>query len=745
MTGLVIRFGIVFFLGLGILACATTAPPTSSPTPIVAAKEAEAQSDLEASDQICGRKRPDDRYRGTYYSAAGLGESEQASAVAGWGTAQMLAGLSATETVFFVAYCDMREAGLPQVEAHNLAARVALQNEDWSSGRVAVPEGPEALGLVTPYKPLIAVPGPAPIPTPEAEGDIAPTLTPRPFVWAADRTPTPSPTAPIPTPTPTPIDYDEDNDGLIEVRTLAQLDVIRWDRLGDGSALDEYRAAFPQALPDMGCSSAGCSGYELVADLDFDTNGNGQADAGDAYWNDGEGWRPMRSKWDAPKEGLSNARDVGTFEGNGHTITNLWKRPLFRDNYGTIRNVVLSGVYVFDSCATLICENYGTITGVTASGTVTSDVSAIKIAGGLVGSNYGTINDSTTNVDIVGGVEIAGGLVGIGGSITNSTATGTVHGSIAGGLVGQGGNITNSTATGNVYGHTHVGGLFGESSGLISDSSASGNVFGAGTYHAGGVGGLVGTNDGYTITGSTATGNVLGFASVGGLVGFQRLGEIIGSSASGNVAGAHAPNAPAHKVNNNIGGLVGNNRSTIRDSEASGAVSGENQIGGLVGLNNGHIERSTASGDVKGVEYIGGLVGWHLGQTISRSEVSGEVDGYSYVGGLVGATTGFIRDSEANGDVKGVEYVGGLAGGVGGDRESVGFEIGGALNDTKANGYVSGAYYVGGLAGFNSGTISDSAASGYVSSKYQVDALVGANEGGVIINSTRTGKVSAPR
>ena len=141
MTRLVMRRSIVFFLVSMIMGCATTAPPTSSPTPIAAVKEAEARADLEASDLICGRNRPDDRYRGTYYSAVDLGESERASAVAGWGTAQVLVGLSATDTVFFVAYCDMREAGLPQVEAHNLAASVALQNEDWASGRVALPRG----------------------------------------------------------------------------------------------------------------------------------------------------------------------------------------------------------------------------------------------------------------------------------------------------------------------------------------------------------------------------------------------------------------------------------------------------------------------------------------------------------------------------------------------------------------------------------------------------------------------------
>ena len=753
MTPLVICTCIVFFLGLGIVACATTALPTSSPTPIAAAKEAEAQADLEASDETCGRKRPDDRYRGTYYSAADLGEGEHASAVAGWGTAQMLAGLSATETVFFVAYCDMREAGLPRVEAHNLAARVALQNEDWTSGRVAVPEGPEALRLVTPYKPLVAALGPAPIPTSEAPDEIAPTVTLPPFIWAADRTPTPSPTAPIPTPARTPIDYDEDNDGLIEVRTLAQLNAMRWDVDGDGhpahDASDEYWTAFPNAVADLGCPADGCSGYELVANLDFDTNGSGQADEGDAYWNDGVGWMPMRSRWSVGdgdiEAGYTHTSQLSsTFEGNSHTIANLYGGSLFRENYGTIGNLVLSGVYVVHGCGALLCENQGTVSGITVSGEVGGETHEGDRVGGLVGSNYGTITDSTANVNVWGRHHV-GGLAGSGGIIINSTATGNVNGNNhVGGLVGSGGTITDSTASGNVYGHTHTGGLAG-SGGAITNSSASGNVNGSGTYHAGGVGGLVGTNDGYTITGSTATGNVLGFASVGGLVGFQRLGEIIGSSASGNVTGDHAPDAPAHKVNNNIGGLVGNNLSTIRDSEASGAVSGENQVGGLVGLNNGHIERSMASGDVKGVESIGGLVGWHLGNTIERSEASGYVDGYSYVGGLVGATAGFIRDSEASGDVKGVEYVGGLAGGVGGDRESVGFEIGGALSDTRASGYVSGAYYVGGLAGWNSGTIKDSTAKGYVSGKYQVDALVGANEDGQISNSTGTGKVSEPR
>ena len=44
----------------------------------------------------------------------------------------------------------------------------------------------------------------------------------------------------------TTIDYDDDNDGLIDVKTLAQLNAIRYDRDGNGDATDAvYVAAFP--------------------------------------------------------------------------------------------------------------------------------------------------------------------------------------------------------------------------------------------------------------------------------------------------------------------------------------------------------------------------------------------------------------------------------------------------------------------------------------------------------------------
>ena len=44
-----------------------------------------------------------------------------------------------------------------------------------------------------------------------------------------------------------------------------------------------------------GCPIAGCTGYELTQDLNFDTNENGQFDEGDSYWNEGKGWQPIGS------------------------------------------------------------------------------------------------------------------------------------------------------------------------------------------------------------------------------------------------------------------------------------------------------------------------------------------------------------------------------------------------------------------------------------------------------------------
>ena len=60
------------------------------------------------------------------------------------------------------------------------------------------------------------------------------------------------------------LDYDGDNDGLIEVSTLAQLNAIRWDLDGDGSATEPaYTAAFPERSSRHGVPLRGMHGLRV--------------------------------------------------------------------------------------------------------------------------------------------------------------------------------------------------------------------------------------------------------------------------------------------------------------------------------------------------------------------------------------------------------------------------------------------------------------------------------------------------
>ena len=309
----------------------------------------------------------------------------------------------------------------------------------------------------------------------------------------------PTDTATVPLPTaPQGGDYDADNDGLIELRSLGQLDVIRYDMDGDGeSSHPDYIAAFPGAVAGMGCPAAGCSGYELAADLDFDTNGNGGIDSGDAYYNLGKGWAPI---------GSEATKFNGTFDGGGHTISNLFIiRPntnhvgLFGYLYpnSVIRNVELVDVDVTGSImvGSLAGVNLGAIIGSSASGDV---IGRSAHVGGLVGWNAGVIEDSSASVDVANGSESVGGLVGYNytsGVIRGSSASGSVTSNsiYVGGLVGHNeGSIYGGSASGDVSGSQYVGGLVGynNSSGIIRDSSASGDVSGANA------GKLVGINQG---------------------------------------------------------------------------------------------------------------------------------------------------------------------------------------------------------------------------------------------------------
>ena len=263
------------------------------------------------------------------------------------------------------------------------------------------------------------------------------------------------------------MDIDKDNDGLVEICDVEGLDEIRYQLDGMGYKTTDSEVV---AAITTGCPSTGCRGYELARSLDFMASDSYRPATNKATYTTGNGWQPI---------GDNPMPFVATFDGNGHTISNL---IIAR------RGTAFIGLF-----------------GRTGSGA--------KIA------NLGLLDLNTT------GQTSVGGLVGENdGTITNSYATGTVSGAgdrFIGGLVGASrGMITNSYATGSVVGTAStsaVGGLVGASSGMITNSyvmarSVSGSGFS--------IGGLVGNNTGSVANSYVTAGSVSGSgSSVGALIG----------------------------------------------------------------------------------------------------------------------------------------------------------------------------------------------------------------------------------
>ena len=469
--------------------------------------------------------------------------------------------------------------------------------------------------------------------------------------------------------------HDADGDSLIEVNTLEQLNAIRYDSDGDGNSdIAVHSNNYIRAYPGFsGCSDT-CIGYELVSDLDFQDSASYRDITNQPNWISNEGWQPIV---------LFNA----IFEGNNHTISNLFINREDSDNAGLfavtggdarIRNINLSDVQ-------LIARRYvGGLTGVNHGAVSNSytngNILGFSNIGGLIGENHGMVSASYVEVNVQGSSRI-GGLIGRNkGMVSDSYATGSVFGNVnsVGGLIGENhGTVSASYAEVNVQGSSRIGGLIGESEGMVSDSYATGSVFG--DYHD--VGGLIGQSGGM-VSDSYATGNVSGDEMVGGLIG-DNSSTATSSYATGSVFGTEL-----------IGGLIG--RGDAINSYASGDVLGIERVGGLIG--SGDAVNSYAAGSVSGIEAVGGLVG--KGGNISNSYATGNVSGEQEVGGLIGNNVwGEVSNSYAMGNVSGTSHVGGVVGDNAGSRSSN--EPLGAIFNSYAIGRVTGTQYIGGLVGSN--------------------------------------------
>jgi hypothetical protein len=273
--------------------------------------------------------------------------------------------------------------------------------------------------------------------------------------------------------------------------------------------------------------------------------------------------------------GSSSTPFTGSLNGNGFTISDLTINLPSADGVGlfadtsasaVINDVDLTNVNItgYNDTAALVGINNGTITSSTASGTVTGSLiessgPTSSNTGGLVGFNLGTISGSSASAIVAGGQGV-GGLAGNNsGTIFQSSASGSVSGAQDG-----------------------VGGLLGGNNGTVSQSHASGNVTGY-VYNNGG---LAGSNGG-SITDSYATGNVNGGINNGGLVG-QNNASVSTSYSTGLITGG------------NSGGLIGNSQSAATysnsywDTDTSGTLnaSGAGSIVGISPLTNAVLTNS---------------------------------------------------------------------------------------------------------------------------------------------------------
>ena len=304
---------------------------------------------------------------------------------------------------------------------------------------------------------------------------------------------------------------------------------------GDGVSTNAgYTTAFPNAEDNMGCNETAvtitstgnpaCTGYELAANLDFDTDDDGDVDSGDTYWNSGAGWTPI---------GDATTGYTGEFEGNGasYKISNLFINSTTSSGSayaglfgvigsgGEVRNVKLEDVDVTAAVTSttashevyagaVVGKNSGTVSGSSSLGEVaitrSGGTSAGKgYAGGLVGWNDGTIVSSYSRAEVTATSDDAneahaGGLVALndtGDTIAASFATGSVTATTA-----DTGTLTNTA---------HAGGLVSHNKGTITASYAHGD----GTVKGNKVarGGFAATNaSGATITASFSTGSHTG-------------------------------------------------------------------------------------------------------------------------------------------------------------------------------------------------------------------------------------------
>ena len=465
---------------------------------------------------------------------------------------------------------------------------------------------------------------------------------------------------------------------------------------------------------------------------------------------------------------------TGTFDGRGFAIIGLdVNRATDEKGNETTKDVANAGIFgnigyggtvkdlnVYsskftggDTAGAIAGRSEGTITGVetlgnrvevTGVGATTtvmrgngSDVKVgenvtIGAAGGIVGVNNGTIENSSASDTVIAGerdetddnfMTVAGGVAGInqsgGGMIMSVTSTSSV--------------LTDMPSDTNDKSITHgLGGIVGVNEGMIWDVAA----FGAtnGTYGA------------LLIPSNEYVGGIAG-VNYGWLLRAYNEAAVIGASNVGGIAGKNEDRVGLKETP--LLGDVGFINNSVNAGSVTSVVLGENSAvkytGGIAGSNFGEIQYGRNTGAVTGGSFVGGMVGRNDAKgTITgvSNAISASITGLEHVGGIAGTNAGAISGSDSltnEGSISGNQYVGGIAGEnqAGGVIENVNTSINLDVSGT-------GAKYFGGVTGTNSGTITNAHNTGDVSASEAeyVGGITGVNEKDAVLeNAGNSGSV----
>ena len=241
-------------------------------------------------------------------------------------------------------------------------------------------------------------------------------------------------------------DIDDDGDGLIEIATAVELNNIRYNLRGSG-----YSTSPNAENITNGCPTTGCNGYELIEDIVLPPHQN---------------WQPIGNCENSVS--CSSNFFSGTFEGNGHTISNIRISFIYNvtgvglfgaSRNASFNNLILNGPYIEE----LVHGHYvGSLVGYGLA----TDFTNIQVKNMLI--------KTSSSSDVGGLVGMASGSRISNAHVNAHNYTGVSGSDAVGGLAGRADNahIYSSTVTSNVFGFNRVGGLIGSGERTTIESSA---------------------------------------------------------------------------------------------------------------------------------------------------------------------------------------------------------------------------------------------------------------------------------